>query len=91
MNATTKAVVASRLKRIEGQVGGLQRMVEEERYCVDMLTQISAVRAALHKVEEQILRDHVAHCVADAFSSGDVTDQQHKIEELVATIGRMTR
>jgi len=66
-------------------------MVEEERYCVDMLTQISAVRAALHKVEEQILRDHVSHCVADAFASGDVADQQHKIEELVATIGRMTR
>jgi CsoR family transcriptional regulator, copper-sensing transcriptional repressor len=91
MNATTKAMVATRLKRIEGQVGGLQRMVEEDRYCMDMLTQISAVRAALHKVEEQILRDHVSHCVADAFSSGDVLDQQHKIEELVATIGRMTR
>ena len=91
MNATTKTMVAARLKRIEGQVGGLQRMVKENRYCVDMLTQISAVRAALHKVEEQILRDHVSHCVADAFSSGDAVDQQHKIEELVATIGRITR
>ena len=91
MNATTKAAVAARLKRIEGQVGGLQRMVAEDRYCVDMLTQISAVRAALHKVEEQILRDHVAHCVADAFSSGDVVEQRDKIEELVTTIGRMTR
>ena len=91
MNVTTKAAVATRLKRIEGQVGGLQRMIEEDRYCVDILTQINAVRAALHKVEEQVLRDHVAHCVADAFASGDVVDQQHKIEELVATIGRMTR
>ncbi|HEX2942214.1 MAG TPA: metal-sensitive transcriptional regulator [Rhodopila sp.] len=91
MNVTTKGAVAARLKRIEGQVGGLQRMVEEERYCVDILTQINAVRAALHKVEEQVLRDHVSHCIADAFASGDVLDQQHKIEELVATIGRMTR
>ena len=91
MNVTTKAAVATRLKRIEGQVGGLQRMIEQDRYCVDVLTQINAVRAALHKVEEQVLRDHVAHCVANAFASGDVVDQQYKIEELVATIGRMTR
>ena len=91
MNATTKAAVAARLKRIEGQVGGLRRMVEEERYCVDILTQINAVRSALHKVEEQVLRDHVSHCVADAFASDDPRDQQHKVEELVTTIGRMTR
>ena len=78
-------------KRIEGQVGGLLRMVEEDRYCVDVLTQINAVRAALHKVEEQILRDHVSHCVAGAFASGDVVEQRHKVEELVETIGRMTR
>ena len=91
MNVTAKAAVAARLKRIEGQVGGLQRMVEDDRYCVDILTQINAVRAALHKVEEQVLRDHVSHCVADAFASGDALDQQHKIEELVTTIGRMTR
>ena len=67
------------------------RMIEEDRYCVDILTQIHAVRAALHKVEEQVLRDHVAHCVADAFSSGDVLDQRQKVEELIGAIGRMTR
>jgi DNA-binding FrmR family transcriptional regulator len=91
MHEATKAGVITRLKRIEGQVGGLIRMVDEDRYCVDVLTQINAVRAALHKVEEQILRDHVSHCVAGAFASGDVIEQRHKVEELVTTIGRMTR
>ena len=91
MHEATKAGVITRLKRIEGQVGGLIRMVDEDRYCVDVLTQFNAVRAALHKVEEQILRDHVSHCVAGAFASGDVIEQRHKVEELVATIGRMTR
>jgi len=66
-------------------------MVEGDRYCVDVLTQINAVRAALHKVEEKILHDHVSHCVADAFSSGNVTDQRHKVEELITTIEKMTR
>ena len=91
MHDATKTGVISRLKRVEGQVGGLIRMVEEDRYCVDVLIQINAVRAALHKVEEQILRDHVSHCVAGAFASGDVVEQRHKVEELVATVGRMTR
>lgn len=90
MHDTTKTAVITRLKRIEGQVGGLQRMVAEDRYCVDLLTQIDAVRAALHKVEEQVLRDHVSHCVAGAFASGDVVEQRHKVEELIATIARMT-
>jgi CsoR family transcriptional regulator, copper-sensing transcriptional repressor len=91
MNNTTRAAVVARLRRIEGQVGGLLRMVDEDRYCVDILTQINAVRAALHKVEEQILRDHVSHCVAGAIATGDVVEQRNKIEELVATVGRMTR
>jgi DNA-binding FrmR family transcriptional regulator len=91
MHEATKRSVAARLKRIEGQVGGVLRMVEDDRYCVDVLTQINAVRAALHKVEEEILRDHVSHCVAGAFVSGDPVEQRHKVEELVATIGRMTR
>ncbi|HET6234822.1 MAG TPA: metal-sensitive transcriptional regulator [Acetobacteraceae bacterium] len=91
MHDTTKTSVITRLKRIEGQVGGLQRMVEQDRYCVDLLTQINAVRAALHKVEEQVLRDHVSHCVAGAFSSGDIVEQRHKVEELIETITRMTR
>ena len=91
MHDTTKTAVITRLKRIEGQVGGLCRMVTEDRYCVDVLTQIDAVRAALHKVEEQVLRDHVSHCVAGAFTSGDVVEQRHKVEELIATITRLTR
>jgi CsoR family transcriptional regulator, copper-sensing transcriptional repressor len=91
MHEVTKKSVTARLKRIEGQIGGLQRMVEEDRYCVDVLTQISAVRAALQKVEEEILRDHVSHCVAAAFVSGDTMDQRQKVEELVETIGRMRR
>src|ERR1700722_2587371 len=91
MHDATKSEVTRRLRRIEGQVGGLLRMVEDDRYCVDVLTQINAVRAALQKVEEKILGDHVSHCVAAAFASGDVTDQRHKVEELISTIGRMTR
>jgi DNA-binding FrmR family transcriptional regulator len=91
MHEGTREAVGTRLRRIEGQVGGLLRMVEEDRYCVDVLTQIAAVRAALHKVEEQILRDHVGHCVADAFASGSVVAQRRKVDELVEAIGRMTR
>ena len=91
MHDATRNGISARLKRIEGQVGGLLRMVEEDRYCVDILTQINAVRSALHKVEEQVLRDHVSHCVAGAFTSGNPVEQRHKIEELVDTIGRMTR
>ena len=91
MHDATKQSVAARLKRIEGQVRGVLRMVEQDRYCVDVLTQVSAVRAALHKVEEQLLRDHVSNCVAGAFVSGNPVEQRHKVEELVDTIGRMTR
>jgi CsoR family transcriptional regulator, copper-sensing transcriptional repressor len=91
MHGVTKKSVSARLKRIEGQVGGLRRMVDGDRYCVDILTQINAVRAALHKVEAEILRDHVSHCVAGAFASGDPIDQRQKVEELVDTVGRMTR
>ncbi len=91
MRGETKIAVTTRLRRIEGQVGGLLRMVEEDRYCVDVLTQLAAVRAALHKVEEQVLRDHVSHCVAAAFSSGDAVEQRHKVDELVESVARMTR
>jgi DNA-binding FrmR family transcriptional regulator len=91
MQEETKASVLKRLSRIEGQVRGIAGMVEADRYCVDVVTQVSAVRAALHKVEEEILRDHVSHCVAQAFASGDVAEQRGKLEELVDTIGRMSR
>jgi DNA-binding FrmR family transcriptional regulator len=91
MQKDTKDAVLKRLSRIEGQVRGVAGMVAGDRYCVDIVTQISAVRAALHKVEEEILRDHVSHCVAEAFASGDAVEQRDKIEELIGTIGRMSR
>ena len=67
-----------------------QRQIKEDRHCADVLTQINAVQAALHKVEEQVLRDHMSHCVAGALAAGDVIEQRNKIEELVATIDRVT-
>jgi CsoR family transcriptional regulator, copper-sensing transcriptional repressor len=79
-----------RLRRIEGQVRGLARMVETERYCVDILTQVRAARAALKRVEEQVLRDHVEHCVAQAIRSGDRREQQAKVDELVGVLGRFS-
>ena len=91
MRTQAKATSLKRLKRIEGQVRGLARMVEDDRYCIDIVTQIGAVRAALRKVEEEVLRDHVAHCVEHAIASGDKTDQRQKIAELMAVIGRSDR
>ena len=70
---------------------GLSKMVEEERYCIDIVTQISAVRAALRRVEEEVLKDHVSHCVEHAIASGDKSDQRKKIAELMAVIGRAER
>jgi DNA-binding FrmR family transcriptional regulator len=86
-----KASVQKRLGRIEGQVRGLSKMVDEDRYCIDIVTQISAVRAALRRVEEEVLRDHVAHCVEHAIASGNRADQREKITELMAVIGRSDR
>jgi len=91
MRTEIKASVAKRLNRIEGQVRGLSRMVDEDRYCIDIVTQISAVRAALRRVEEEVLRDHVSHCVEHAIRSGDKADQRAKIAELMAVIGRAER
>src|SRR6266545_263472 len=91
MRDDIKASAAKSLKRIEGQVRGLSRMVEEDRYCIDIVTQISAVRAALRRVEEEILRDHVSHCVEHAIASGNKADQRRKIEELMAVVGRADR
>lgn len=90
MQSAAKQDVLKRLSRIEGQVRGIAGMVDGDRYCIDIINQIAAVRAALAKAEEEILRDHVAHCVADAFSDGSVDEQRQKIEELVDTVGRMS-
>jgi DNA-binding FrmR family transcriptional regulator len=91
MQKETKAAVLKRLSRIEGQVGGLFRMVEEDRYCIDVVTQISAVRAALRRAEEEILRDHVGHCVEHAIASGNKTEQRKKISEIIDVLGRADR
>jgi DNA-binding FrmR family transcriptional regulator len=91
MRGNTKEAVAKRLNRIEGQVRGLARMVEEDRYCIDIITQITAVRAALRRVEEEILHDHVSHCVEHAIASGDKDDQRQKITELMEVFARSSR
>jgi DNA-binding FrmR family transcriptional regulator len=77
-----------RLRKIEGQVRGITRMVEEKRYCVDILTQLRAARAALRRVEESVLREHVEHCVAEAIRSGDHGRQRDKVDELLGVLGR---
>jgi DNA-binding FrmR family transcriptional regulator len=91
MRKDIKASCQKRLKRIEGQVRGLTKMVDEDRYCIDIITQISAARAALRRVEEEILRDHIAHCVDHAIASGDREDQRKKIAELMAVVSRSER
>src|SRR5256885_14876743 len=91
MQKETKSDCLKRLNRVEGQVRGLAKMVEEDRYCIDVVTQIAAVRAALRRVEEEILRDHVAHCVEHAIASGNKADQRRKIDELMNVVGRTNR
>jgi DNA-binding FrmR family transcriptional regulator len=88
MNKLTKVSCLKRLSRIEGQVRGLSRMVEDDRYCIDIVTQLSAVRAALRRVEQEVLRDHVGHCVKHAMRSDDRADQERKIQELMDVLAR---
>ena len=91
MRKDIKASCQKRLGRIEGQVRGLSQNGREDRYCIDIVTQISAVRAALRGVEEEVLRDHVSHCVEHAIASGNKADQREKIAELMDVIGRSDR
>lgn len=91
MQHTTRDTCLQRLGRIEGQVRGITKMVAEDRYCVDVITQITAVRAALRRVEEEILRDHTAHCVEDVIASGDPAAQRRKVQELVGLLTRASR
>lgn len=86
-----KAGTVRRLNRIGGQVRGVAQMVEDDRYCMDILHQVQAVKAALVKVESQILKDHAACCVAAAIASGDESEQREKFEELVDLMERMRR
>jgi DNA-binding FrmR family transcriptional regulator len=91
MQKTTKAACLKRLSRIEGQVRGLSKMVEDDRYCIDVVTQISAVRAALRRLEEEVLKDHVAHCVEHAIASGNSAEQRRKVAELMNVLARASR
>jgi DNA-binding FrmR family transcriptional regulator len=86
-----KDALIKRLHRIEGQVRGLERMVEEERYCIDILTQIAAVSTALDSVSVKLLEDHVRHCVGDALAAGDAAVAAEKSEDLLAAVQRFSR
>lgn len=86
-----KADILNRLKRIEGQVRGVTQMVTDDRYCIDILHQVQAVKAALAKAENEILKDHAACCVAEAIASGDVAEQRAKFGELIDLFEKVKR
>ena len=86
-----KDALVKRLHRIEGQVRGVERMVTEDRYCIDILTQISAVSTALDSLAFQILDEHVKHCVAGALASGDEAEANAKAAELLEAVHRFTK
>jgi CsoR family transcriptional regulator, copper-sensing transcriptional repressor len=86
-----KDAIVKRLHRVEGQVRGIERMVDDDRYCIDILTQIAAVNTALESLAFTILDDHVRHCVAGALASGDEADASVKTEELLEAVRRFSR
>ena len=87
----SKEQIVKRLHRIEGQVRGIERMVEDDRYCIDVLTQIAAVNTALESLAFRILDEHVRHCVAGALASGDPAEADEKSRELLEAVQRFTR
>ena len=89
--AENKQSLVRRPHRIEGQVRGIERMIEEDRYCIDVLTQIAAVNTALESLAFRILDDHVNHCVADALASGDPVEAETKSKELLQAVHRFAR
>ena len=91
MDAEGKPKLLNRLSRIEGQVRGIARMVDEDRYCIDVLTQLQAVRAALGRVETEMLKNHLDHCIESAIVSGDAQEQRRKAGELIELLGRTAR
>ena len=91
MEKDTSETCLKRLSKIEGQVRGIAKMVDEKRYCIDIITQISAVRAALRRVEEAVLKDHVGHCVQHAIASGNASEQRKKVAELMELLARADR
>jgi DNA-binding FrmR family transcriptional regulator len=86
-----KKALAARLHRIEGQVRGIERMVEDDRYCIDILTQVAAVNTALENLAFRVLDDHVKHCVSDALASGNANEAAKKSEELLEAVQRFAR
>ena len=86
-----KDALKKRLHRIEGQVRGIERMVDDDRYCIDILTQVAAVRTALESLAFEVLEDHVTHCVAGALASGDEEAARAKTDELLAAVNRFAR
>ena len=86
-----KEALVRRLHRIEGQVRGIERMLEEDRYCIEVITQIAAVNTALESLAFRILDDHVNHCVAGALASGDPADAEQKSKELLQAVHRFAR
>jgi len=91
MERDNKPGLLNRLSRIEGQVRGVSRMIEANRYCIDILTQVQAVRAALARVEAELLKEHLSHCIEGAIVSGDKEEQRRKSAELIELLGRATR
>jgi DNA-binding FrmR family transcriptional regulator len=88
MDRSDKPALLNRLNRIEGQVRGVARMVDEDRYCIDVVTQIEAVRAALARVESELLKGHLSHCIEGAIVSGDAGEQRKKAAELIQLLER---
>lgn len=91
MDRQNKPKLLNRLSRLEGQVRGIARMVEEDRYCIDVLTQLQAVRAAVGRVETEMLKEHLNHCIHGAIVSGDVDEQRKKADEIIALLERASR
>ena len=91
LDERTKRNVEARLKRVEGQIGGLRRMIGEDEYCVDLLIQISAAQGALGRIGQIVLGSHIETCVSDAFERGGKTERQRKIDELMDVFARYSR
>ena len=91
MERTNKAQLRNRLSRIEGQVRGISKMIDEDRYCIDVLTQLQAARSALARVESEMLKDHLSQCVVGAMAGDDESDRRAKAQELIELLGRSGR
>ncbi|MFP4302630.1 MAG: metal-sensitive transcriptional regulator [Alkalispirochaetaceae bacterium] len=91
MGEAEKTKVAHRLRRIQGQIGGIEKMIAEDRYCIDILTQISAVVSALRGVEDLVMQNHLNTCVADAMRSEDPREQREKVDEVLSVITKFRK